>query len=122
MLISKVKVKTFQMRVALDGKVPWGKVGPEWDDGTPPLVLYRDVNGSYCYTAFRSQELRERLLQKGSNTVTVEYNVFYDFGRTRSYNVRSVDGVLLNDGEHVVKDAERFSAGMLMDNFSSDCW
>jgi hypothetical protein len=49
-------------------------------------------------------------------------NVFSDFGRTRSYNVRSVDGVLLHDGEHVVKDAERFSGEMLMDNFSSDCW
>jgi hypothetical protein len=119
---SKVTVKTFQMSVALDGKVPWGKVGPEWDDGTPPLVLYRDVDGSYCYTAFRSQELRERLSQERSDTVTVEYNVFGDFGHTRSYNVRSVDGVLLADGEHVVKDAERFSGEMLMDNFSSHCW
>jgi hypothetical protein len=119
---SKVTVKTFQMSVALDGKVPWGKVGPEWDDGTPPLVLYRDVNGSYCYTAFMSQELRERLAQKRSDTVSVEYNVFSDFGRTRSYNVRSVDGVLLHDREHVVKDAERFSGEMLMDNLSSHCW
>jgi hypothetical protein len=69
----KVKVKTFQMKVALDGKAPWGQVAPEWDDGTQPLVLYREVNGSYCYTAFRSQELRERLAQKRSDTVTVEY-------------------------------------------------
>jgi len=120
LLTSKVKVTTFQMSIALDGKVPWGQVGPEWDGGTPPLVLYREVNGSYCYTAFRSQELRDRLLQK--HTVTVEYNVFSDFGHTRSYNVRSVDGVLLADGERVVKDAERFSGEMLMDNFSSHCW
>jgi hypothetical protein len=109
---SKVTVKTFQMSVALDGKVPWGKVGPEWDDG----------NGSYCYTAFRSQELRGRLAQKRSDRVTVEYNVFSDFGRTRGYNVRSVDGVLLHDNERVLKDAERFSGEMLMDNFSSHCW
>lgn len=119
---SKVRVKTFQMNIALDGKAPWGQVAPEWDDGTPPLVLYRNVSGSYCYTAFRSQELRERLAQKRSNTVSVEYNVFSDFGRTRSYNVRSVDGVLLHDGERVVRDAERFSGEMLMDNFSSHCW
>jgi len=118
---NKVKVKTFQMSVSLDGKVPWGKVGPNWEDGTPPLVLYRDVNGSYCYTAFRSQELRERLAQKRTATVAVEYNVFSDFGRTRSSNVRSVDGVLLNDGEHELKDAERFGGEMLMDNFSSHC-
>ncbi|HVO81777.1 MAG TPA: hypothetical protein VMT28_13660 [Terriglobales bacterium] len=119
---SKVKVKTFQMMVALDGKTPWGQVAPEWDDGTPPLVLYRDVNGSYCYTAFESQELRERLALKGSRTVAVEYNVFSDFGHTRSYNVRSVDGILLHDGERVVKDAERFSGEMLIDNYSSHCW
>jgi hypothetical protein len=119
---SKVKVKTFEMSIALDGKAPWGEVGAEWQDGTPPLVLYRQINGSYCYTAFKSQELRDRLAQKHHDTVTVEYNVFSDFGRTRSYNVRSVDGILLADGQHVVKDAERFSGEMLMDNFSQHCW
>jgi hypothetical protein len=119
---SKVRVKTFQMSIALDGKAPWGVVGPEWQDGTPPLVLYRQVNGSYCYTAFKSQELRDRLAQKHSDTVTVEYNVFSDFGRVHSYNVRSVDGVLLQDGQHVVKDAERFSGEMLIDNFSQHSW
>lgn len=117
---SKVKVKTFQMSVALEGKAPWGQVGPEWDDGMPPLVLYRQLNGSYCYTAFKSQEVHDRLSQK--RTVAVEYNVFSDFGRTRSYNVRSVDGVLIADGEHVVKDAERFSGEMLVDNLSQHCW
>jgi hypothetical protein len=119
---SKVKVKTFQMSIVLDGKAPWGQVSPDWNDGTPPLVLYRDLYGSFCYTVFRSQELHDRLAQRRANTVTVEYNVFSDFGRTRSYNVRSVDGVLLHDGERVVKDAERFSGEMLMDNFSSHCW
>jgi hypothetical protein len=50
-LTNRVTVKTFQMGVALDGKAPWGEVGPEWQDGTPPLVLYRRVGSSYCYTA-----------------------------------------------------------------------
>jgi hypothetical protein len=119
---NKVKVHTFQMGIALDGKAPWGEVGPEWQDGTPPLVLYRQVNGGYCYTAFRSKELSDRLAQKRSGTVTVEYNVFSDFGRTRSYNVRSVDGVLLADGQRVVKDVEQFGGQMLIDNFSQPCW
>lgn len=119
---SKVKVKTFQMSIALDGKAPWGGVGPEWQDGTPSLVLYREVDGSYCYTVFSSQELRDRLAQKRSDTVTVEYNVLSDFGRTRYYNVRSIDGVLLADGQHVVKGAERLNGEMLIDNFSQPCW
>ena len=102
------------MSIALDGKTPWGQVGND------ELVLYREVNGSYCYTAFESKELHDRLLLKQSTTV--EYNVFSDFGHTGAYNVRSVDGVVLHDGERVVKDAERFSGEMLVDNYSSHCW
>jgi hypothetical protein len=120
---NKVTVKTFQMGIALDGKAPWGEVGPEWQDGTPPLVLYRRVGASYCYTAFKSQGLRDRLARKGGETVTVEYNVFSDFGHERSYNVRSVDGVLLAEGQHVVKDAERFDGQMLTDGSGPpNCW
>lgn len=47
--------------------------------------------------------------------MTVEYNVFSDFGHERSYNVRSVDGVLLAEGRRVVKDAERFGGQILTD-------
>lgn len=120
---NKVAVKTFQMDVALDGKAPWGEVGPEWTDGPAPLVLFRRVGTSYCYTAFRSQELHDRLAQKHSDTVTVEYNVFSDFGRERSYNVRSVDGILLHKGEYVVKDAERFGGQFLGDGSKPpECW
>jgi hypothetical protein len=111
------------MGIALDGKAPWGEVGSEWQDGTPPLVLYRRVGTSYCYTAFKSQELRNRLAQKGGDRVMVEYNVFSDFGHEQSYNVRSVDGLLLADGRHVVKDAERFGGQMLTDNSRPpNCW
>jgi hypothetical protein len=119
---SKVKIMTFQMKVLLNGKAPWGQVAPDWNDGTPPLVIYREQYGSFCYTVLRSQELLDRLAQKHTDTVAVEYNVFLDFGHTRSVNVRSVDGVLLADGQRVFKDAERFSGEMLVDNFSSPCW
>jgi hypothetical protein len=119
--MSKVKIATFQMKALLNGRAPWGQVAPDWNDGTPPLVIYRDQSGSFCYTVLRSQELLDRIAQKHTDTVAVEYNVFSDFGHTRSFNVRSVDGVLLADGQRVFKDAERFSGEMLMDNFSSPC-
>lgn len=119
---NKVSVKTFQMEIALDGEAPWGEVGPEWQDGTPPLVLYRRLGSSYCYTAFKSQELRNRLAQKHGETVTVEYNMFSDFGRERSYNVRSVDGILLADGKHVIKDAERSGGQVLGGSSEPSCW
>lgn len=119
---SKVKIVAFQMKVVLNGKAPWGQVAPDWNDRTPPLVIYREQYGSFCYTVLRSQELLDRFAQRHTDTVAVEYNVFSDFGHTRSFNVRSVDGVLLADGQRVLKDAERFSGEMLVDNFSSPCW
>jgi hypothetical protein len=122
MFTNKVTVKTFQMGMALDGKAPWGAVGSEWQDGTP-LVLYRRVGTSYCFTAFQSKELRDHLAQKSVDTVTVEYNVFSDFGHERSYNVRSVDGVLLAEGQPVVKDAERFGGQVSTDGSRPrECW
>lgn len=120
---NKVSVKTFQMGIALDGKAPWGEVGPEWQDGTASVVLYRRVGTSYCYTAFKSQELRDHLAQKRNGTVTVEYNVFSDFGRERSYNVRSVDGIFLHNGEYVLKNAERFGGQILGEGGGTlNCW
>lgn len=113
---NKVSVKTFEMGIAFEGKAPWGEVGPEWQDGPAPLVLYRRLGSSYCYTAFKSQELQDRLARKNLKTVTVEYNVFRDFGRARSYNVRSVDGILLHDNDHVIKDAEQFGGEILGDD------
>jgi hypothetical protein len=68
-------------------------------------------------------ELRNRLAEKGGDGVMVEYNVFSDFGHEQSYNVRSVDGLLLADGRHAVKDAERFGGQMLTDNSRPpNCW
>jgi len=120
---NKASIKTFQMDVALDGHAPWGDVGPEWEGGPAPLVLYRRVGTSYCYEAFKSQELRDRLAQEHRNSVTVEYNLFSDFGRERSYNVRSVDGVVLTNGQRVVKDVWQFGGQVLADGAPApSCW
>ncbi|MGA2858190.1 MAG: hypothetical protein ABSE40_15060 [Candidatus Sulfotelmatobacter sp.] len=110
---NKVTVRTYQMYVAVNGHAPWGDVGPEWPDGSAPVVLYRRVGNSYCYDAFKSEELRQRLAPKDGHTVTVEYNLFSDFGRQRSYNVRSVDGVLPANRGRVVRDFERFGGEIL---------
>jgi hypothetical protein len=107
------------MHVALDGRVPWGEVGPEWQDGSAPIVVYRRMGSDYCYDAFHSQELHDRLAPARERTITVEYNVFSDFGRVRSYNVRSVDGLLLANGQHVVRDIEVFGGQILGDKTAS---
>jgi hypothetical protein len=110
---NKVAIRSYEMYVAIDGHAPWGKVGREWSDDSPPLVVYRRIGENYCYDAFRSEELRQRLATKDGHTVKVEYNIFSDFGKERSYNVRSVDGLLLNDGEHVARDFDQFGGQIL---------
>ena len=101
------------MYVAINGHAPRGDVGPEWSAHSLPVVLYRRVGGSYCYDAFQSEELRQRLSSKDGRTVEVEYNIFSDSGKARSYNVRSVDGFLLNEGQHTVRGFERFGGQIL---------
>jgi hypothetical protein len=109
----KTSIRSYQMYVAVNGHVPWGDVGPQWSGGSLPVVLYRSVGDGYCYDAFQSEELRQRLSSKDGRTVEVEYNIFSDFGKERSYNVRSVDRLLLNDGQRTVRDFERFGGQIL---------
>lgn len=110
---NKTSIRAYQMNVAINGHVPWGEMGPEWSGNSLPIVLYRRVGDSYCYDAFQSEELRQRLSSKDGRTVEVEYNFFSDFGKERSYNVRSVDGLLLNEGQRTVRDFERFGGQIL---------
>ena len=42
-----------------------------------------------------------------------------DFGKERSYNVRSVDGLLLANGQHTERDVERFGGQILGEGDSS---
>jgi hypothetical protein len=116
---NQVAIHSYQMYVALNGHAPWGDVGPESPNGSAPIVLYRRVGNSYCYDAFQSEELRQRLAPKDGYTTTVEYNIFSDFGKERSYNVRSVDGLLLANGQHTVRDFERFGGQILGNGYDS---
>lgn len=110
---NKISIHSYQMKIAINGHVPWGDGEPQWSGNSLPIVLYRRLGDSYCYDAFQSEELRRRLSSKDGNAVEVEYNVFSDFGKERSYNVRSVDGLLLNEGQRTVRDFERFGGQSL---------
>lgn len=120
----KVLIRSYEVKVALDGDTPWGTVGPEWSGNERPIVLYRQAGESYCYVAFNSSELRHRLANKDGRAVQIQVNIFKDFGREHAYNVRSVDGLLLAIGHRVVKDAERFGGQILGPSGrpSENCW
>jgi hypothetical protein len=113
--------RTYQARVALDGKEPFGPVYPSDPDS---VILYRaGRNGVTCFDAFRSKELHERLLPKSGHLVAVEYDTFNDFGEVRAYNVHSIDGIILANGYHVFRPDFAGSAGVAGNsNSTNDCW
>ncbi len=101
------------MSIGFDGKAPWGEVGTESASSEAPTVLYRSVGNGYCYTAFQLPSLRDRLKHENKSRVTVEYNVFITFGHEGKYTLRSVDGVPLATGKHVIRETGEFGGQML---------
>src|ERR1700722_15212394 len=69
------------------GVAPWGDIETD-EKGELPVVVYRRVDGGYCYDVVFSPKLTKRLEQSRKPTISVEYNVFSDFGHRRAYNVR----------------------------------
>jgi hypothetical protein len=123
--------RTYQAYVALDGKGPWGLTDP-LEDGPDALVLYRTGHdGVVCFDAFHSKELHDRLSSKNGQRVTVEYDTFPSlFGGELTYNVHSVDGIILANGTHVLREDFAATAGVGASRrgdgtFSArenDCW
>jgi hypothetical protein len=110
----RVSIRKYEMSVALDGKAPWGDVGPESETDEAPTVLYRKVGESYCYTAFQLPKLRDRLEREKRSLVMVEYNVFTTFGREGAYTLRSVDGVPLAIGNRIIQNTREFGGQVLL--------
>ena len=124
--VDRAATKGYREYVALDGKGPVGLTGPPFD-GPDAAVLYRNGhNGVVCFDAFNSKELHDFLLPKDGQSVIVEYDTFSDFGKVRGYNVHSIDGIILANGYHVLREDFAGSAGVLQKGEGSaggdDCW
>jgi len=122
----RISRKTYQANVALNGKGPLGIADPPWD-GPDAVVLYRTGRrGVICYDAFHSKDLRDRLSGKNGQPVTVEYDTFSTFGKMTGYNVHSVDGMILANGQHVLREDFAATAGVARTGSGSagpdDCW
>jgi hypothetical protein len=126
LMINRTGRRTYREYVALDRKGPSGLTDPPWD-GPDAVVLYRNGhNGVVCFNAFHSKDLHDRLSARNGQLVTVEYDTFSDFGKVRGYNVHSVDGMVLANGYHVLRDDFAASAGVAGTGAGSagedDCW
>jgi hypothetical protein len=116
-------VSKYQMEWSINAEAPWGEVSPATEDGQPLVVLYRRVADSYCYDALHSSELKGHLAGQSKGSVTVEYNTFSDFGRRHRQDIRSVDGVLINERERSAREPEEFGAQVLGENPNPpSCW
>jgi hypothetical protein len=104
---NKLAVHEYSMNWSADGAVPWGHVETN-EKGESPVLIYRRVDGAYCYDAIFSPELREKLAQSNKPTIVVEYNVFSDFGHQRGYNIRAVDGMVFNKGDRNLRSGESY--------------
>lgn len=117
---NKLAIHTYSMDWSASGSAPWGNVQTD-EKGQPPVVIYRNVGGGYCYDAIFSPELRAKLTASDKTLVTVEYNVFSDFGHERGYNIRSVDGLVFNDGSHPLRSGESFGGYIMNGPSPVDC-
>ena len=118
--------KTYQAYIAMNGQGPMAITHAPWD-GADAVVLYRTGrNGVICYDGFHSKDLHDRLLAKSGQPVTVEYDTFSDFGKVRGYNVHAVDGIVLANGYHVLREDYAATAGIAIEGQGSagesDCW
>jgi hypothetical protein len=119
-LTNKVQVHAFEMNWATGTNDPFG-TGPEIFDGQLKVIVYRQDRGSTCYDSMYSNELAEYLERIKRPKVHVEYEVFYDFGKRRAYNVRSIAGMLTKD-EHPVLHAVGARGGTIgYPNSTGEC-
>jgi len=106
------------MQWSVNGQVPWGDAGPLDQNAQPLVVIYRNLDGGYCYDALYSAELKQKLLKDALPTVKVDYDLFINFGKITGYNTRSVDGIQFNDGHRVVREERWFR----WSNTASQVW
>ncbi len=114
---NKVEIRTIEMGWTSDGKTPWGDETQLDASNKPPVIVYVQAGGGYCYDAIFYEPLKLRLEKLGKPKVLVQYNVFKDFGSERGYNIRSIEGFQFNDAKHeLIKYGEGYGGTILVPN------
>jgi len=120
--------RTFQEYVELEGHGPVDDSSLKRSDS---VVLYRTgANNVVCFNYFYSKELHDHLLGKNGQQVTVEYETYRSFGKVYAYNVQSVDGMTLANGQFTLRPEFGASSGVTASRRrdgsysggNSDCW
>jgi hypothetical protein len=118
---NQLRIKRYAMRWALDGRIPWKQPDSPAESQQASVFLYKEVDGGYCYDEIRSAALISRLQGRSDPTLIIEYNTYVDFESPRSYNVRSVDGLMFNDDKYVVREHDHESGRFGGAHVPMDC-
>jgi len=108
---NQIKVHSYEMQWTTGGGGPID--GPSQKGGERRVVIYRHDSGAVCYDAIYSTELAEYVRNLDKPRLHVEYEGFYDFGKERGYNVRSIEGKLITKGAHPVLHTADGEGGVL---------
>jgi hypothetical protein len=109
---NKVQLHDFEMNWAVGSDDPLG-TGPEKISDQIKVVVYRTDRGSTCYDSIYSNELARYLASIRKPKIHVQYEVFYDFGKSRGYNVRSIESMLITKNAHPVLTVVQSMGGMI---------
>jgi hypothetical protein len=115
----QLRIVTLQAQYSVDGTTPWGDDAHRDSKGNAGVMVYTRVGGGYCYDTVFYSPLKQSLIVETPHTVTVQYNVFSDFGHERFYNIRSIDGVQFNDNTHNIIEAD-MEGGTSLDSGSGN--
>jgi len=111
---NKVEIRSIEMGWTADGETPCGGDAQRDAANRPPVIVYVQAGGGYCYDAIFYEPLKVRLQQLGKSKIVVQYNVFKDFGSERGYNIRSVEGFQFNDAKQsLIQDVEGYGGNTL---------
>jgi hypothetical protein len=109
---NKIQLHDYEMEWASGSNDPLN-IGPEKIGDQTKVVVYRIDHGSTCYDSIYSNELADYLGNLKKPKVHVQYEVFYDFGKSRGYNVRSIEAMLITKNAHPVLRVVRSEGGTI---------
>jgi hypothetical protein len=118
---NKVQLHDYEMNWSVGSNDPLN-TGPDMIQGQTKVVIYRKDGDSTCYEALYSNELANYLATFKKARVHVQYEVFYDFGKSRAYNVRSIEGMIVTrDTRPVLKVADSQGGTIQGPNATGQC-
>jgi hypothetical protein len=98
-----IEIEKYEMSWAVGSdSIPFPLDADVEREGEPRVVLYKSVGENACYDVLYSTAVADHLRSRSTKSAIVEINWFSDFGQRRGYNVRAINGLIINDGHRPI--------------------